>query len=96
MALKPPPPPAWRLPNRSRFAPTGEPETVTADRLRPDDWLVTGDEGPLRLRAVEVDAGRVRLLTHGAWWSVRSSTRFVRLRQSRRIEMRPDLRRGDQ
>lgn len=78
-------------------------ELVPASRLRPGDQLVT-TEGLLNLREVERDPLRVRLVTgmgRGDYvhptrdWSVPLSTVFRRLVQSRRIEMRPDLRRGE-
>jgi hypothetical protein len=82
MVLRPPPP--W--PTRSKR------ERVHAAQLRPDDWLVT-DEGLLRILDVEHSASACRLLSNGAWWQVPASTRFVRVRRSRQIVMRPDLRR---
>lgn len=83
VGLRPPPPSQWGKRVRR--------ERVVASQLRPDDWLVTGD-GPLRILAVEHSARSSRLLSNGVWWSCKPSTRFVRLRQSRRIDMRPDLR----
>lgn len=69
-------------------------ERVTADRLRSGDLVEAGDVGLLELADVRVLSDRVRLLSHGRPWFVPLETQFRRVVQSRRIDMRPDLRGG--
>lgn len=70
-------------------------ETVTAAQLRPDDVLIT-NVGDLLVTDVDhSDASVSRLRSNGRWWSVPSATKFVRVKRSRKIEMRPDLNKED-
>lgn len=68
----------------------GHRETVTADRIRPGDWLDTLD-GFLNVADVRLGADHVELFTHSSWWRCLRTTRLKRVVQSHRIEMRPDL-----
>lgn len=78
-------------------------ELVTADHLRAGDNLVATGEGLLHVRDVTIGPTAVELLTgfeRGTYlgpskvWSVPRRVRFRRIRQSKRIDMRPDLKRG--
>lgn len=71
-------------------------ERVPASLLRPSDRLVptSGAEFSV-IRVDPVGNGAVRLTTNGEWsaraFTVLGSTMFVRVKEDRRIVMRPDL-----
>ncbi len=63
-------------------------ETVTADRLNPGDLLVIPESpvntslGPLKLEDVKYSTTHTGLCSHGRWWFVPASCKFVRVRKT--------------